>query len=110
MATDIGTARLQIEFREAYYLARLARTFLFDHRIARALQADSATAVVDGRPTYLLAPGDIPDSPIESPTQFLLDRFSTYPFAPTDASRAYESLWQLLLLVDDRTPDEHTAA
>lgn len=96
--------KLDAEFVQAYYMAQIARIFFFDKRIARALQSDYGTAADDeGYPTYDLAPGNFPALPVESRTGFLLERFATYPYQPTDAACGRESLWQVLLLTVELT-------
>jgi hypothetical protein len=103
MRSEEGRKRLEIEFEQAYFICRLARTFLFDQKTAREIQEDQLTLVVNNVDTYGLIPGEIPDGPIESPTQFIIDQFSSYPQTPENGGRAYESLWQVLLMIDDRT-------
>lgn len=100
LASDLGQRRLELEFTQAYYIARFARVFFFDPKVATALRADDLTSLEpqDGR-QYVFEPGEYPDSSIESPLAFLSDRFE-HETINAGPELEFPSLWQLLLLVD----------
>jgi hypothetical protein len=106
MTTDPGKYRLQAEFQQAYYVARLTRTMLFDNTISHGLRLDETTEVVDGVARYTFEPGQYPSEAVQSPTEFLLDRFSSYGPDRNSDEIEFESVWQLLLLVDSGHPGE----
>ena len=103
LENDIGVRRLQLEFAQAYYVARFTRIFLYDPDVATALRTDDQTTLggSHGR-LYVFDPGEYPEDAIESPLAFLSDRFGveTHPASPDSE---FPSLWQLLLLIDPET-------
>jgi hypothetical protein len=100
-----GSERLEIEFSQAYFVARFTREFLFDPDVATALSEDDLTALGDpGGPIYVFEPGEYPDSPIESPLAFLSDRFRRETKVAGE-NLEFASLWQLVMLVDPRAKD-----
>jgi hypothetical protein len=103
-STD-GRRRLEPEFLQAYYIARLTRVFFFDPRVATTLRADDLTALgTDGDRRYVVDPGEFPDTAIESPLAFLSDRFE-HETLNAGPELEFASLWQLLLLTDPTRKD-----
>lgn len=100
LTSDPGKYRLQAEFQQAYYVARFTRSLLFDRRISGELRTDSTTEVLNGVPSYPFGPGEYPAEAIESPTEFLLDRFADFSAGRSVDQIQFESLWQLLVLAD----------
>ena len=100
-----GRERLEIEFSQAYYIARFTREFLYDPAIATALSKDDLAALGgQGGPVYVFEPGEYPDDTIGSPLAFLSDRFRGEE-KTAGPELEFASLWQLVLLADPLDKD-----
>jgi hypothetical protein len=100
LADAVILQQLWIRFRASYEVVLFANYFLIDRQIHGALIADEQ-AVPGTAPRYRLQTGEFPHQAIRSPTGFLLDRLVAQT---TDAPVPFETLWELLLLVERDDP------
>lgn len=96
---SLSRRELRLRFRASYDLVRFTTLFLIDQSIHSALVKDGQ-AIADADRRYEFDPGYYPDETIESPVGFLFDRFPRLSVRGSTGDVEYESLWQMLVLVE----------
>ncbi|WP_344778497.1 hypothetical protein [Nocardioides panacisoli] len=92
-----GRTDLRTRFGMAFPLVRWTKQFLISSELHAKLAHDELR--VAGERAYPIDPWEFPDSRIESPTGFLLDRFRRMTRAYENDRLESDSLWQLLVLI-----------
>jgi hypothetical protein len=96
---EIRVRSLGIQFVGARYVVSLTNAFFYDQRLNAELVRDSNTVVRNNRSVYTNQPGDFSGDRIESPVNFLLNRFEHYESSGGGAQVEFDSMWQMLQLI-----------